>query len=223
MKTIRKTEGEKTSFIINDLDPKYHRAVIDLYFGHMEEGFAKSFPKDTPNLDRIYQNFGRYAEEMILQAAKFKPVQWDKSLLAFMKIIRDEKINWWLVGSAALAVRGIDIAPRDIDLVVDGASAVRLGDLLLDYLVEPVLSSEGWIARWFGRAFLHARLEWVGDVNDDVDKPNVTDFGPEAIERSEVIKWHGNVILVPPLDLQLQVSERRGLLDRVEKIRHFLK
>jgi hypothetical protein len=222
MKTIRKTEGTTTLFIIADLDPAYHDAVRVLYYSPVEDGFAKSYPADTPHLDRIYQNFEQYAEEMVLQTAQVRLVPWDKALFAFLQIIEDNRINWWLTGSTALAVRGLDIAPRDLDLIVDDASAPKLGELLLDYLVEPVLPSTGWIGNWFGRAFLHARLEWVGGVNASVDTPHVSDFGPTAASRLEAVNWHGKAIRVPPLDLQLQVSERRGLTGRAEKIKRML-
>lgn len=222
MKTICKTEGETTSFIISDLDPVYYDVVCHLYYRPIEDGFAKSYPSNTPYLDRIYQNFEKYAEEMILQMAEVRSVPWDKSLLSFLQIIENEEIKWWLAGSAALAVRGIDVIPHDLDLIVDRASAIRLGELLLDYLIEPVLPSHGWIADWFGRAFLHARLEWVGDVIDSVDSVDIADFGPIAGSRLEVINWHNKKIQVPPLELQLKVTERRGLSERAEKIRRFM-
>jgi hypothetical protein len=218
LRTIRKTEGNITSFIIADLEPAYEDAVRELYYSLVEGGFAKRYPVDTPQLDRIYRNFEQYAEEMVLQTAQIHPVPWGSALSAFLQIIEGRKIDWMLVGSAALAIRGMDITPRDLDLVVDNASAIELGELLMDYLIEPVLPSPGWIGDCFGRAFLHARLEWVGGVHDSVDTHDVTDFGPIAAERHEAVNWCGNEIRVPPLELQLEVSKRRGLVDRVEKI-----
>ena len=222
MNTIRRNEGTTTSFIITDLDPAYYDAARELYYSPVEEGFAKSYPADTPHLDRIYQNFARYGEEMVLQTARVRPIPWDRALLAFLRCVEGKGINWWLAGSAALAVRGLDITPRDLDLIVDDASAPKLGELLLDYLVEPVLPSTGWIGNWFGRAFLHARLEWVGGVYTSAATPHVSDFGPAAASRLEVVSWHGEAIRVPPLDLQLQVSERRGLSERAGKIKRLL-
>ena len=62
----------------------------------------------------------------------------------------------------------------------------------------------------------------MGDVSDSVDSTNVTDFGPIAGSHLEVINWHGKKMRVPPLELQLKVTERRGLTERVEKIRRFM-
>jgi len=222
MNTLRRREGDVVLFVVRDAPPAYHGALRELYYAPVADGFAKDFPADTPHLERIYENWERCVEEMVLQQAQARPAPWDRALLAFLEAIEGEPVAWWLAGSAALAVRGLDVAPRDLDLIVDGAGARRLGELLLDHLVEPVLPSGGWIADWFGRAFLHARVEWVGDVHADVDTPLACDFGPAAASRLETVLWRGHAVRVPPLDLQLEVSEQRGLADRAAKIRQRL-
>ena len=222
MKTLCRTVGSQTYFIISQLDPAYYDLVRDLAFSQVEDGFAKVFPTDSPHLDRIYHNFERYAEELILQFAGIHPAPWEPALLALLEKIKDQGIDWWLVGSAALAVRGIDVSPHDIDLSVDDADANKLGEVLLDYLVQPVEAAQDWICNWFGRAFWHTRIEWVGGVDERADTPDISDFGPIAAKRRETINWHGYQLQVPPLDLQLMVSEHRGLTDRVEKIKHFM-
>ncbi|HEY6410805.1 MAG TPA: hypothetical protein VIY29_25405, partial [Ktedonobacteraceae bacterium] len=160
-------------------------------------------------------------EEMILQTARLHPAPWEQSLLAFLEIIKGHNIDWWLVGSTALAVRGIDIAPRDIDLSVADADSHKLGDLLLDYLIEPVQATEDWFCNWFGRAFLHMRLEWVGGVDERADTPEICDFGPTAKSMKETVNWHGYELYVPPLNLQLKANEERGLTERVKKIKSY--
>jgi len=223
LKTSYKTADGRALFIIVDLDPAYRPGAINLGFSPSDEGLIKSFPAESPDLERIYRNFQRYGEDMFAQRAQRQPVPWDRALSAFLSATAGHPINWWLVGSAALAVRGVEIAPQDLDLATDGAGAKRLGELLLEYLVEPVIDCrQDWISDWWGRAFLHARVEWVGDVHADVDRPDAADFGPVAASRLESVKWQGWEISVPPLDLQMQVSQRRGLDERVEKIKQYL-
>ena len=147
---------------------------------------------------------------MVLQTARERPVPWREALAAFADVAESGGIRWRLAGSVALAVREIDVAPRDLDLATDNAGAQKLGDLLSDYLVEPVLSTPGWVANWFGRAFLHARVEWIG-VDD-----------PYAVEGLETVRWQGRALQVPPLEMQLEEDRHRGLTERVEKIERFL-
>ncbi len=189
MKTLCRTVGSQTYFIISELDLAYYDLVRDLAFSRVEDGFAKVFPTDSPHLDHIYHNFARCAEELILQKAGIHPAPCEQALLALLEKIKDQDIDWWLVGSAALAVRGIDLSPHDIDLSVDDD---------------------------------HTRIEWVGGVDERADTPEISDFGPIAVKRRETINWHGYQLQVPPLDLQLMVSERRELTERAEKIKHFM-
>ena len=60
-------------------------------------------------------------------------------------------------GSAALAVRGVDVGPGDVDLVTDDDDAVRLGAAMVDHLIEPVCDVD-WISRRWGRAWLGCRV-----------------------------------------------------------------
>lgn len=125
-------------------------------------------------------------------------------------------IDWRLAGSAALAVRGIDVAPADLDLVVANADVHRLAALLGDYLVEPLQWSRGWVSDWFGRAFLHARVEWVAGVT--------TEFATRSgLDRTELVTWRGATLRVPALDAQLDECKERGLVERVGKIKRYMR
>jgi hypothetical protein len=114
---------------------------------------------------------------------------WDEALLAFLE--RVDGVDWWLTGGGALAVRGVEVSPRDLDVITDASGAQRLGELLADAFVEPVFASDGWVARWWGRAFLGARIEWVAEVGASVDDPDPVDFGPTAAANLESVRWRG--------------------------------
>ncbi|MCA0456229.1 MAG: hypothetical protein LCI00_19780 [Chloroflexi bacterium] len=219
MQTRRQVVGNQVYFVVSDFAPMLEDVLKGLYYAPFEEGFAKAFPANTPHLDPIYANFQRHMPDLILQAAGLQPARWEACLLALLERIEGQGLVWYLVGSGALAARGFAVQPHDIDLVVQEQGTSRMADLLLDCLVEPVSDSRGWIWDWFGRGFLHTRLEWVGEVNKQAEQDGPNDFGPTALARCEPIHWKGYTINVPPLDLQLAVSERRGLTARVEMIR----
>lgn len=104
---------------------------------------------------------------------------WEYALETFLSLVDGRSINWWLAGSAALAVRGLDVIPGDFDLVTDDAGAHQLGEVLLDYLVEPVVPVRNWACNWFGRSFVDASIEWVGGVDERAGG----DFGPAVARR----------------------------------------
>ena len=200
--TLCRRAGAHIYFMVADLDEAYHETVRKLEFEPVDGGFARRFSADSPHLERIYASFARSAEDVILQKAGVRSAPWDRVLDNALRLMDAHDITWWLVGSTALAVRGLDISPRDIDLVVDEAGAHRLAALLLDDLIEPVTPIETWSARWFGRAFPGALVEWVGGVDEHHY------WGAKA--NWETITWRGHRLRVPPLTVAPRSAPRRG-------------
>ena len=170
----------------------------------------------TGDVLRTHANFARHLPEMLLQSARRRPVPWWQALEVFLKRVESSSLRWFLYGSGALAVRGIDVGPGDLDFRVDDARLA--GTLFEDLLVEPVTAMTGWIADSGGRAFSGCLFEWIAGVHADVDHPDPQEQGPTAAARLERVRWHGHEVPVAPLDLQLAVNRRRGLTDRVRKI-----
>jgi hypothetical protein len=215
--------GDRAQFRVQTDEPAYRRVLRELMFVEEGDAFVRSFRADAPGLHQSYVRFKLTLEEMLAQTAGHRLPPWDEALDAVASRLAVARCDWFLAGSAALAVRGIDIVPRDLDLVV--ADASRALRALVDLQIEPVtLNRPGaWIARWFGRAFLRTRVEWIAGVDPALDVyswPN--EFGPKAAARVETVRWNDHAIALTPLDVQLAVTERRGLASRAETIRDFL-
>ena len=220
MKARCHEDGKRLEYVLSEVPSPCRQAVVDLGYEQSGPEFRRTLPLTAPYDERVGRTFGRDAEAMVLQTARVQTVPWEKALLAFLELVEPHRLDWWLGGSAALAVRGLDLNPRDFDLVTDEEGAQRLGEVLAEHLVEP-LTRVDWFCTWWGRAFLHARLEWVGGLDPRADQPAVSDFGPTAAARLETVHWRGHPIRVPPLELQLEVSRRRGMWGRVELIERF--
>jgi len=218
MRTSFQLIGQEPWFVIHDLEEAYHDTVRRLGYRDVVGGFGSVAPADNPYVQRAFDNFQRYAEPVLLQAAGVHSVPWDQTLLALLQILEGHDIDWWLLGSAALAVRGLQVKPGDVDLVVSDVGAFQLQELLLASIVQPVIATPGWVHNSFARAFLHSRVEWVGGVNPVADAEYPTDQGPLAANRLEVVSWQGYEVRVPPLELQLEVSQQRGLAERAAVI-----
>jgi hypothetical protein len=222
LSTEYRTEGNDVLFVVRDLPECYHAAASTVGFEAVAGGLARRFPAESLYLEQAYRNFQRLVQEYLQAEAGERHKRWDVALEAFLGAIQGQDLDWFLVGSAGLAVRGLAVTPGDIDLATDAAGARRLAELLPDALIEPIIPVTGWICDWWGRAYLGARVEWVGDVHASVDSPEPTDFGPVAASRLDTVHWRGHSLRVPPLDLMLAVSEQRGLVERAALIRSAL-
>jgi hypothetical protein len=214
----RTTAGENTEFWVFDVAPDLGTALETLLWEQRDGGWVKSFRGPLPEqAASAFANI-HYLLEPLLRQYLGAAVPWPAALESVCRKLENSGVDWWLCGSAALAVRGLPVVPRDVDLVVADSDAVAIGELLADGLIEPVCPA-GWpISKWWGRAFLHARVEWVGGVTPAADEPEVTDYGPAAAASLETIRWRDWQIRVPPVHLQRAVSVRRGMTDRVALI-----
>lgn len=219
LSTRLELQGDVARFIVDTDNAIYQERLVHMGFQRAD---AKSFMRDlsaTPGIRRIHDNFSRHLEAMVLQSARLGSVPWDEALTEFLRRVEGSGLDWFLSGSGALAVRGLDVSPGDLDFVVADAQATGL--LLDDLLVEPVTEMPGWMAKQSGRAFYGALIEWVAEVDPAVDqKPH--EQGPAAASRLETVEWEGHTIRVTPIDLQLEVSELRGLDSRTATIRSWL-
>ncbi|WIX79932.1 hypothetical protein QRX50_03780 [Amycolatopsis carbonis] len=136
---------------------------------------------------------------------------WEDALEVFLSRVEGSRLSWFRYGSGALAVRGIDVDPGDLDFSVDDAHLA--GELFEDLLVEPVSEFTGWVADRGGRAFAGCVVEWIAGVHDTGEPHEQSRTG-----RLDHVRWRGHDVPVAPLGLQLAVSRRRGLADRVGKI-----
>ena len=219
MRTELELAGREARFVLVDLDEGERGAARDLWFAEDGDRFVKRF--DVEPAVRAYPRFAACARELLDQTAGRTRPRWEEGLAALLDRAGD--VDWWVGGSGALAVRGVDLVPRDVDLVTSAAGAEELARRLDDLLVEPLTVGEGWIATHFARAVAGARIEWIGGVA--AEAPGAGDFGPAAEERLETVRWRGRTIRVPPLDLQLANARVRGLdgraaaIERLERAR----
>jgi hypothetical protein len=221
VKALAEWTADELRLVLEDVGAAFEPAVRDLAFTQRRERYVRAFPRDARGAEAAASRFPAAAIEMVEQAAGMQPVPWERALEALLERLGGTQIDWWLTGSAALAVRGLDIEPRDLDVIVEPDAADTLGNVLEDALVEPVTPG-GFLGERWGRAFLEARIEWVGGVHPHLDEPEPTDFGPEAAGRLDTVVWRGRPVRVPPLELQLAVTERRGLGERADLIRKAL-
>jgi len=219
VETELRVAGEDAAFVVRTEEPDFRVALRELAYAEVDGEYVRRMPADAAGLRRIYRNFECRIQELLAHTARRRPAPWQPALEELVDRLDAADVGWFLIGSAALAVRGADVAPRDIDFVtVDHA---RTAVALDDALVEPPLADAGrsWVAAWFGRAYLGARVEWVADVYPDADdRAGPNEIGPAAAARLERVRWRNRDLLLAPLELQLAVTERRGLDDRVAAI-----
>jgi hypothetical protein len=77
----------------------------------------------------------------------------------------------------------VDVAPKDVDLVV--SDAVAVGEVLRDLLIYPVARMKGWAAEWFGCAFSGCLIEWIAEPRPSA----LYGDGPHELMAERRVVW----------------------------------
>lgn len=153
----------------------------------------------------------------------------ERRIIEALKVVyakfKDEEIRWVLIGTTSLALQGLDIVIRDIDILTDRAGAFMIGELLREYEVKPVE---------FGRSGIFESYYGVFEIEDCIVevmgelKERIGEGWLSAIQRLDcpkIVQIEGMGIPVSSLEEQLMAYERlgrKGDLASIEKIRQVL-
>ncbi len=177
------------------------------FYQKQGELFVKEFQGEFSNANQIIKNFER------LMSYAFEQGEWEKALLQFAKICKENKIVWFLTGSACDAVRGMDIRPHDLDIEIFSGDWKKAEKILENYIVEPFIETTGWARDYFGRIVVENTL--VDVVADEkYDFPNYP---------YEPVEWNGYTLWLEPFANRYRTEQQRKRRDRIEKFEEYLK
>jgi predicted nucleotidyltransferase len=142
-----------------------------------------------------------------------------KLLIALKNIhekLKDEKINWVLIGSTNLALQEIKIKPRDIDILTDKKGAFEINNLLKEYEVKPVRFSN---SKLFGSQYFGEFK--IGDIKVEV-------IGKLKKKKlvTKIVKIDGMSLPVVSLEEELKAYEalrRKKDFSKIKKNKEFFK
>ncbi len=162
-------------------------------------------------------NWRLAAEPSLLAAAQHylvvsvKP-RWRRLLADIVRQCRAAGIRVRAVGGTALALHGLPIPVKDIDLDLDTAGIYRFGELFADHTVQPVGRSENVPYRsHFGRFDFDGL---VVEVMSDLEWREGDSWRPIVNVTEMDIELEGVPVTVPWLEEEMLAYVRRGKLER---------
>jgi S-adenosylmethionine-dependent methyltransferase len=117
-----------------------------------------------------------------------------------------------VVGGAAIALHGVSVPVKDLDLETDAEEAYRFQALFPDHVVEPVALRESEIYRsHLGRFdFDGVSVEIMGDLC----RREADDWVPTATATESIVDLDGTPVCVSWLEEEVVAYIRRGRLER---------
>ena len=189
---------------------------------------------ESGKVRQAYQRNRFVLDAMMGQAYLGQPVPFESALREVVTRIsgpmRSGGIGWYLGGSAAARLVGVPIEPRDIDLGTTEEGVDRVGELLRDFLIEPVALTDwprpGVVrgARAFVGTFREgARVEWSVPFPSLEPLPLEEWSGREGVARLETVSFAGETLRVTRPEYALVRAAEAGRNDRAETLATFLR
>jgi 8-oxo-dGTP pyrophosphatase MutT (NUDIX family) len=140
--------------------------------------------------------------------------------------VAGEDVRWAIIGTANLALHGIDIVPGDIDIIADRESAFKIGSLLKEYEASPVAHRQAESMRSYLGRFLveNVEVEVMGDVWRKVGQ-EWTNISEWVLSSPGTLRIGQMDLPACPLEKELiayEISGREGDQGKVQKIREAL-
>jgi hypothetical protein len=137
--------------------------------------------------------------------------------------LENENVEWALVGSLGLAIRGAPIEPKDIDLMTDKDGAYQIEQLFSDFITYPVsFKTSNQIESHFGALNIDGvKVEIMGDFRIHLEDGGW--HGPPDFSRfKEVKQFEEMPIPVLSLEWEYDSYHRLGREDRAEMVKRLL-
>lgn len=133
-----------------------------------------------------------------------------KTLKIIDKKLKGQKIKWVLVGSTSLALQGVKIKPKDIDILTNKEGVFKINKLFKKYEVKPTkFGRSEFFESYIGEFKLKGiKVEVMGNLKEKVDKKWIP--LSKRLVSPKVIEVEGVRIPVSPLFEQLKSYERVG-------------
>jgi hypothetical protein len=218
------TENGRVYYKLTDVPPECAGELAGEYYTQVGEAYVRDFPADWPGMAQAAANFTRYAEQMYDPARRADPARWQEALAWFCERLAGTGLDWFLIGSVPLALRGLPVQPGGVDVVFpDSACLPRARELFTEEVVQPFAPCGDWVALGFGAAFHRLVLSMTFATAASLDEPVPSDAGPYAAAHCEEFAWRGHRLKLPPLELSLNINRRRNRPERAALIEERLR
>jgi len=143
----------------------------------------------------------------------------EQKIIKVLKIIyqklKNQKIKWVLVGSTSLALQGVKIKPKDIDILTNKEGALKINELFKEYEVKPVkfgrlkIGGRELFESYLGKFKIKGvKVEIMGNLKEKLGRKWI--YLHKRLKSPKIVKIEGMKIPVSPLEEQLKSYSRLG-------------
>ncbi len=197
------------AYYAENVDKQYWEYFKSELWWQVGNSFIKQFD-NLKDFKYCAANFTKYGDTCIKQQLKLLPSPWENALSLFIAEINKIDVDWYVHGSAAMALWGIDVAPKELDIIILNYSDFdKVRNLFYKYAIKPIERCDNWIMSGLGNIFMEAVIT-LAFHNKEVKPYDMSKLGK--------IIHNGQEIYISSLQMLKQDNDRFGRPDRVAMI-----
>jgi hypothetical protein len=225
MKVIISKKNGEFFFGLTDLTAEEKNLLSEDFYSNENEVYFKKHSETIPEIELIAKNYKKNIEKIINQRLRKEKTDWKTALKFIAEELKKTDIKWYVSGSCALALRGIEVEPKDLNLIFENKEdKEKIKNILGKYAIEPIAECKDWILELYGAAYIeNCFIDIASGLKDDLNHPDPIDSSPYAIENLEEINWEGYNLKIPPIQLSLNINKKRKRLETVKLIEEYMK
>jgi len=187
--------------------------------------FLLSYPQNAfsnqSEKELISSNFSRCGQAVF--ESSLSGFGWKKPLELLARTFNENKIEWYIVGSIGDLLRGVDVKPSDMDIVINTRDFFMAKDICYqnfpDSVIAPFTDNQDTAPlRYFGRLFLAGAMVDIA-ADEEWNRENRQQefrWFKNPISGYEKTSWNGFKIYVESLQLRYQIEIARNREDRIK-------
>lgn len=197
------------AFFAEDVDEKYWDYFKENLWWQIGNSFIKSFD-NVRDFEYCAENFTKYGETAIKQKLRLIPAPWEKALDLFISEIQKVGVDWYIHGSTAMKLWGIDVEPKDVNIIIPNYSDFdKVRDHFCRFAIRPIERCEDWVMSGLGEVFMEAVIS-IAFHNKELEPYDMNKLGK--------ISFKGTDVYVSSLEMLKQDNLNFNRPDRVKAI-----
>lgn len=201
------------SFILEacEVEVELESSLIASWYEKQGSGYQRRYDlgqdgtsAPTAHLDEVCENFAALGPTMFSG-----DLQWESTVVNLARAFQENGVEWYILGSASDAIRGVDVVPHDLDIVVHTRHWTKVRDLFQDRVVEPMMDhGTDWMVRFYGR---------IACDPGYIDVMAAEHLNGEQ-HVYEAVKWRNIPLQIETFENRRAMELRRGRADRVKAL-----
>lgn len=172
-----------------------HWGLFD-YWWQLGDSFIRVYD-NVKDFSYCAENYSEYAEPYFKQQMGMIPVPWEKALDWFIAEIGKTGVDWYIHGSTAMALWGIDVEPKGVDIIIPNYSDFdKVREHFREFAIFPIERCENWVMSGLGNIFMEAGIS-LAFHNRELEPYGMGGLGKAVhngrnvfISNLETLKWN---------------------------------